>query len=47
MYRDGVPARILMKITGHKTEKDFFKYIRMNPMDEAVILKKHMEGTAG
>lgn len=43
MYRDGVQASILMKITGHKTEKDFFKYIRLNPMDEARMMKKIMD----
>lgn len=42
-YKAGVPVRILMKITGHKTERDFFRYIRMTPMEEAVIMKGFME----
>ncbi len=27
----GSPVKLIMKISGHKTEKDFYKYIRINP----------------
>lgn len=27
----GSPVKLIMKISGHKTEKDFYKYIRITP----------------
>jgi hypothetical protein len=29
MYKDGIPILDIMKITGHNTEKEFLKYIRV------------------
>ena len=38
-YLDGIPTRTIMRITGHKKEDDFFRYIRMTPEDDAKILE--------
>lgn len=38
-YRAGTPAITIMAITGHKTEKDFLKYIKLTPKEHAEILK--------
>lgn len=40
-YLDGIPTRTIMRITGHKKEDDFFRYIRMTPEDDAKILELH------
>ena len=43
-YRDGVPAVVLMKITGHATERQFIQYIaidgKMNALHFADLRKK-------
>ncbi len=31
----GTPVKLIMKISGHKTEKDFYKYIRVTPEEAA------------
>jgi integrase len=38
-YNNGISANILMKITGHKTEKSFYKYIRVTPKENAQRLR--------
>jgi len=38
-YNKGISANILMKITGHKTEKSFYKYIRVTPKENAQRLR--------
>lgn len=35
MYLDGIPSISIMKITGHKTEKAFMRYIQMSAEDNA------------
>jgi integrase len=42
-YLQGFPTLDLMKITGHKTEKSFLKYIRVTKLDTAKRLSKHMK----
>jgi integrase len=42
-YLQGFPTIDLMKITGHKTEKSFLKYIRVTKLDTAKRLSKHMK----
>jgi len=37
----GVPAIALMKITGHKTEKSFMRYINMSQEDNAYHMAQH------
>jgi hypothetical protein len=36
-----VPAIAIMKITGHKTESAFMKYIKMTAKDNAIKLQSH------
>ena len=40
-YLRDVPALSIMKITGHKTEQSFMKYIKMSQKDNAIKLQKH------
>lgn len=42
-YLQGFPTIDLMKITGHKTEKAFMKYIRVSKLDSAKRLAAHMK----
>lgn len=41
MYLAGIPTISIMKITGHKTEKAFLKYIRISQEDNALKLIEH------
>lgn len=40
LYRRGIPAIQIMMMTGHKTEKEFMKYIRVTQEDNAMNLAK-------
>ncbi len=42
-YLQGFPVIDLMKITGHKTEKAFMRYIRVTKLDAAKRLSAHMK----
>ncbi|MDN3655119.1 phage integrase SAM-like domain-containing protein [Ferruginibacter paludis] len=35
----GTPVSLIMKISGHKSEKDFYKYIRISPEEAAYKIK--------
>ena len=39
-YRAGVPAMVIMKITGHRTETQFLKYIKITNDEAAKIMQK-------
>lgn len=41
MYKSGIPTLSCMKITGHKTEKEFFNYIKIEEEENARILSSH------
>jgi len=41
MYLNGMEPLYIMKITGHKTEKEFMRYIRMDADDVASKLAEH------
>jgi len=41
MYNEGIPALYIMKITGHKTEKDFLNYIKVSKEQIADKLSTH------
>lgn len=41
MYKAGIPTLSIMKITGHKSERDFLKYIKISAEENAELLKKH------
>jgi len=43
LYKSGFPSISIMKITGHKTEAAFLKYIRVTPEDHAKLLQMHWE----
>ena len=40
MYLAGIPVHSIMKITGHKTERSFLRYLRFTEEDNARILQK-------
>jgi integrase len=42
-YLQGFPNIDLMKITGHKTERSFLKYIRVSKLDTAKRLSEHIK----
>jgi integrase len=42
LFLEGFPPIEIMKITGHKTEKSFLKYIRVSKLDTAKRLSKHI-----
>lgn len=42
LYLDGYPHIEIMKITGHKSERSFMKYIRVSKLDAAKRLNSHM-----
>ncbi|MET0636151.1 MAG: site-specific integrase [Chitinophagaceae bacterium] len=39
----GTPVKLIMKISGHKNEKDFYKYIRVSPEEAANKIKELWE----
>jgi len=39
-FKSGVPVKMIMKITGHTTEKAFYKYIRIDDEESAVIVNQ-------
>ena len=41
MFLAGVPSISIMKITGHRTEKAFLRYIRISQEDNARKLAEH------
>lgn len=41
MYLAGIPSISIMKITGHKTEKSFLKYIKISQEENARLLAQH------
>ena len=43
LYLDGFPTIDIMKVTGHRTEKAFMKYIRVSKLDTALRLGKHIK----
>jgi len=36
----GTPVKLIMQISGHKREKDFYRYIRITPEESAETIKK-------
>lgn len=41
LYQSGVPASAVMQITGHKTESDFYRYIRTTREENARLLAEN------
>lgn len=42
MFKQGVPARVIMKITGHRTEKAFNSYIKISEDENAELMLKYL-----
>lgn len=42
-YQKGIPTASIMKITGHRTEKSFYKYIKLDNKEHADLLFKAWE----
>lgn len=40
MYKRGLPTLMIMSISGHKTEKSFLKYIKVNQQEHAEMMAK-------
>ena len=47
MYLAGIPVIDIMKISGHKTEKEFMKYIKVSKLETAQNLSRHPYFTGG
>ncbi len=43
LYLSGFPAISIMKITGHRTEKAFMRYIKITPNENANLLRLHWQ----
>ena len=43
MFKAGVPTISIMKVTGHRTEKAFLRYIKITPDEHAKILMKYFQ----
>ncbi len=43
MFKKGVPSRVIMKITGHRTEKAFSSYIKVSEDENAELMLKYLE----
>lgn len=43
MYKAGIPAQTIMKITGHKKETTFLKYIKLSENEHAEIMRTHWQ----
>jgi len=41
LYKSGFPSQSIMKITGHKSESAFLKYIKVTPEEHAQLLSNH------
>ncbi len=40
-FKAGIPAQLIMKITGHGSEKVFLNYIKITPTESAELMRKH------
>ncbi|MEZ0608138.1 tyrosine-type recombinase/integrase [Fibrella sp. WM1] len=43
MYLMGIPAMTIMKITGHKTERSFMKYIKLDEEQHAKVMARYWD----
>lgn len=41
LYKSGLSSITIMKITGHRTEKAFMKYLKVTPNENAKLLQQH------
>jgi integrase len=40
-FLSGIHPKILMKISGHKTERSFMRYIKVSNVDNALMIADH------
>jgi len=40
MYLRGIPTPTIMAISGHRTEKNFYKYIKADVIEHAMMMMK-------
>ena len=40
-YKAGVPVKYIMAVTGHKTEREFYKYVRIHPEEHALLVSEN------
>jgi integrase len=45
MYLRGIDVFLIMKLTGHQTEKEFYKYIKIDPDDTANKVREQFNNT--
>lgn len=43
MFKRGIPSRVIMKITGHRTEKAFTTYIKVEEDENAELMMRYLE----
>ena len=43
LYKIGFPSISIMKITGHRSDKAFLKYIKVTPKQHVELLERHRE----
>ncbi len=46
MFKRGIPTRVIMNITGHRTEKAFNSYIKISQDENAELLKEYFNKSA-
>ncbi|MCB0745912.1 MAG: integrase catalytic domain-containing protein, partial [Ignavibacteriae bacterium] len=46
MFKRGIPSRVIMQITGHKTEKAFSTYIKISQEENAALMLKYYNESA-
>ena len=46
MFKRGVPTRVIMKITGHRTEKAFSSYIKISQEENADLMLEYLNKSA-
>jgi integrase len=45
MYLKGLRIETIRKVTGHKSEAQFLKYLKMSPRENARVMKREWEST--
>lgn len=45
MFKRGIPARVIMKITGHRTERAFSSYIKISQDENAELMLKYLKSS--
>ena len=46
MFKRGIPSRVIMKITGHRTERAFSTYIKVSQDENAEMMLRYLEKSA-